>query len=179
MSRISSYLLPLFGSQEGILQHLPALLAVTTPTTNSFRRFGQGCWTGHKIGWATEDKESPLRVCLAPFTNEPRHVELKLSDSTANIYLGLAAVLTAGLDGISRNLILRPASSTLTSATEQDVLPNSLTEALLCLESNHLLIEVLGTDVVKAHCALRRAEIAHEGDEHTLEKDVKKALERS
>jgi len=31
---------------EGILRHLPALLALTLPTTNSFRRVGPGCWTG-------------------------------------------------------------------------------------------------------------------------------------
>jgi glutamine synthetase len=31
---------------EGILQHLPALTALTMPTVNSFRRVGAGCWTG-------------------------------------------------------------------------------------------------------------------------------------
>lgn len=31
---------------EGILQHLPALTAITMPTVNSFRRVGPGCWTG-------------------------------------------------------------------------------------------------------------------------------------
>ena len=49
---------------EGILEHLPALLAITMPTNNSFRRVGAGFWTGSSISWAADDKESPLRVIV-------------------------------------------------------------------------------------------------------------------
>jgi len=31
---------------EGILQHLPAIVALTLPMAKSFRRVGTGCWTG-------------------------------------------------------------------------------------------------------------------------------------
>ena len=55
---------------EGILQHLPALLAITIPSVNSFRRVGKGCWTGHELGWAVEDKEAPLRLCRDVTTGE-------------------------------------------------------------------------------------------------------------
>ena len=170
--------------QEGILQHLPALLAVSTPTVNSFRRIGRGCWTGYKIGWATEDKESPLRVCLTPFTNEACNVEMKLSDSTANVYLELAAILSAGLDGISRNLDLRPPHSTATSATEHDSLPSYLSDALTCLENDSTLVSILGAELTQAYCALRRAEITNADNtnmaiEDALQEEVRSALAKA
>jgi len=93
---------------EGILQSLPALLSFTLPTNNSFRRVGPGCWTGSTVSWSTEDKESPLRVCLDLNSGEVSNVEMKLSDATANPYLALAAVLAAGSEGMKKDLTLRP-----------------------------------------------------------------------
>jgi len=72
---------------EGILQHLPSLLRFSLPTVNSFRRVGPGCWTGHKAEWAIEHKEVSLGVCLDLNTGLATHVEFKLSDVCANIYL--------------------------------------------------------------------------------------------
>lgn len=96
---------------EGILEHLPALLAFTIPSVNSIRRVGKGCWTGHTLAWITEDKEASVWVCLDLESGEAINVEFKLSDSMANIYLELTTMLVAGLDGIVRNVILRPSSS--------------------------------------------------------------------
>merc|ERR1712226_1614066 len=96
---------------EGILHHLPALTMLTLPSNNSFKRVGPGCWTGSNVSWDIEDKDSPLRVCLDLATGMATNVEFKLSDSKANIYLELASVLSCGLDGIIRNLKLRPSAS--------------------------------------------------------------------
>ena len=41
----------------GILEHLPSLMAVTTPTANSFRRLGPGCWAGAFRCWGFENKD--------------------------------------------------------------------------------------------------------------------------
>ena len=93
---------------EGILQHLPALLSLTLPTNNSFRRVGPGCWTGSSIGWELEDKEAALRVCMDTSSKQLTNVEFKLCDSTANIYLALSSILACGLQGILTNMSLRP-----------------------------------------------------------------------
>eukprot|EP01083_Nonionella_stella_P230308 814251_1 len=68
---------------EGILGHLPSLLSYSIPTVNSFRRVGPECWTGSSVGWSTEDKGVPLRVCVDLNTQKATNVELKLSDATA------------------------------------------------------------------------------------------------
>ena len=46
---------------EGILSHLKSLVSLTLPTVDSYDRIGPGCWTGHRVEWSIEDKESPLR----------------------------------------------------------------------------------------------------------------------
>lgn len=161
---------------EGILVHLPALLSLSIPSSNSFRRVGPGCWTGHSIGWAVEDKESALRLCLDLSTGDATHVELKLSDSTANIYLELAAVLSSGLDGIARNLALRPMLGD--GDTEKDPLPASLLESLKSLKKDEYLGHVLGPELSTAYVAVREAE-AKRSEELSLEDEVSVALQRA
>ena len=61
---------------EGVLDHLPSLLSFSIPTVNSFRRVGPGCWTGHTLGWAKEDKDSPVRVCIDLNTQQDQTLNL-------------------------------------------------------------------------------------------------------
>jgi len=162
---------------EGILDHLPALLSLTLPSTNSFRRVGPGCWTGHKVGWSVEDKESPLRVCIKAGTDEPSNVELKLSDSTANIYLELAAILSVGLDGIARQLQLRPRVGP-DDTDSGEPLPNSLEESLVYLKKDRVLMGVMGKELSSGFCALKEAEISV-ASKMSLEDEVALALKKA
>ena len=91
----------------GIHAHLPALLALTTPTPNSFRRQRPGAWAGVYRVWGYDHKEAPLRVPTER-QGAPTNVELKASDASANPYLSLAGLIAAGLDGIERGLDLPP-----------------------------------------------------------------------
>lgn len=169
---------------EGILRHLPALLSLTLPTNNSFRRVGPGCWTGSAIGWETEDKEAALRVCMNTCTGQWTNVEYKLCDSTANIYLALSGILACGLDGIVRNLALRPPirqqqeSSTLWDMQDKEAtLPTSLRESLVCLREDEFLSQdVMGPELSKAYIAVRQAASEKFGN-LTLEEEVAMALQ--
>lgn len=140
---------------EGILAHLPALTSVTIPSTNSYCRVGPGCWTGHSVGWSIEDKEAPLRVCLDLKTGAATNVEYKLSDSTANIYLELALLLAAGMQGVSQSLSLRPMSN---ADEKQPSLPKSFGESLDCLRNNKFLLSIMGSELSTAYLAIREAE---------------------
>jgi len=174
---------------EGLLEHLPAILGLTMPTVNSFRRVGPGCWTGSEVGWALEDKEVAIRVCSNLATKEWDHVECKLVDASCNLYLGLAALLHSGLDGISRRLELRlplsegaattdgsPSPSISTIAAP---LPTSLEEALDALEQDETITQhLMGPRLSQGYLALRRNE-AQRSSNMTLEDEVKEALARS
>ena len=166
---------------EGILRHLPGLLGLTLPTVNSFRRVGPGCWTGSKVGWDLEDKEVGVRVCSNLATKEWDHVELKLCDSTSNLYLVLAALLGCGLEGISENWTLRPSLRNQDKANDRSTpLPASVEEALDALENDPSIVNILGPRVTKAHLALRRYEVEqHKSSTMTVEDEVKAALARA
>jgi glutamine synthetase len=163
---------------EGILCHLPTLLALTLPTANSFRRVGPGCWTGSTLSWAFNDKESPLRIVPNLERGIWDHVEYKLMDSLANPYLALAAILIAGLDGVTQEYQLRPPSggpkgADAPSATD---LPQSIGTSLDQLEANRLFQERLSRPLLRAYVACRRAECQDDQDK-TLDDEVRRALQ--
>jgi len=179
---------------EGIMNNLPSLLSLTMPSNNSFRRVGVGCWTGSVNGWAVEDKEVPLRVCRGELTVQrksraaygPTNVEFKLSDSTSNIYLALAAVLASGLDGIVRSLKLRPPvnnnnrgnAANGSSSSDSDKLPSSLKESLNCLNQNQFIMGVMGKELFTSYLAVRREE-DRVSSERTLDQEVFEALQNA
>lgn len=162
---------------EGLLQHLPGLMGLTVPTVNSFSRIGVGCWTGSSVGWALEDKECGVRVCSNLQTKEWDHVEYKLMDSTCNLYLALAALFSCGLDGISRNVPLRPQLADAKD-TPPEPLPESVVKAFEALEADNHLMTTLGPQLSKGFLALRRHEAEREG-KMDLSEQVKESLSRS
>jgi len=157
---------------EGILDHLPSLLSFSLPTNNSFRRIGPGCWTGSALGWSTEDKEVPVRVCLDLITQEATNVELKLCDATANIYLELAMILAAGMEGIKKGRKLRPMATDATS----EPLPQSLQESLDLLKNDEFLLSILGPELSTAYIAVRESEAKNE---KSLEEEVMDAFHKA
>jgi len=164
---------------EGVLNHLPSLLSFSLPTTNSFRRMGAGCWTGHEVGWSIEDKEVPIRVCVDLRSRQATNVEYKLSDSTANIYLEIAMILSAGLQGIKSQAKLRPmlGDATAADATAPEM-PRTLQASLDILKNDDYLLSILGDELSTAYIAVRESE-AKLGCKKTLDEEVADALNRS
>jgi glutamine synthetase len=158
---------------EGILEHLPALIAVTLPTENSFRRVGQGCWTGHEAKWGFDDKEASLRVVANNQKLAWEHVEFKLCDNHANLYLALACIIVSGLDGVVNTSELRPPRH---QDKEARPIPTSLNDSLACMEKDGLLSEFVGKSLMKAYVAVRRAEVERA---MTLDQEVEEALTRA
>jgi glutamine synthetase len=154
----------------GVLDHLPALVALTCASVNSYRRLQPQTWASAYRTWGFDNREaalrvpSPLRGLEAASTN----VELKASDSSANPYLSLGAVIAAGLDGIERGLALpSPVAvdpGSLTEKEREDVgadrLPTSLGEAIDHLERDPVLLEALGERLAASYIAVKRSDIA-------------------
>ena len=90
----------------GILTHLPALLAVTCPSVNSYLRLAPNTWSSAYTCWGPDNREAAVRVA-SPFKGRieaSTNIEVKAVDGSANPYLALGALVVAGLDGISRGL---------------------------------------------------------------------------
>ncbi|MEE3325728.1 MAG: glutamine synthetase family protein [Myxococcota bacterium] len=166
----------------GILEHLPGLCALTTPTPNSFRRIRPAAWAGAYRVWGYDNKEAALRVPSAR-KGGPTNIELKVADASSNPYLALAAVVGAGLDGIERGLTLPdPVTEDVGSLSEEErvgrgieALPSLLSQALVHLRSDDVLLEVLGPQLAEAYIKVKESEVAHfEGG--ALEEEVQQLV---
>lgn len=169
----------------GLLHHLPALMAITTPSANSYRRLQPHFWSGAFRCWGPDNREAAIRIPSNATPPSPTHIELKTVDASANPYLALGAVIAAGLDGIRRQLELGdPILSDpghLSDAERQqrqiDRLPANLGEAIGHLSRNETLLNALGPDLSQAFLAVRKAE--WEALQHlSLEEEVNLLLER-
>ncbi len=160
--------LSVLGQQfvAGLLHHLPALMALTTPTPNSYRRLLPHCWSGAFRCWGIDNREAAVRIPSDPAGLGITHVELKTVDASANPYLALGALIAAGLDGIQQQLEL-PAQVTIDpgrlSESERqdrgiDRLPTTLEESLNHLKTNPILLGALGPNLAKAYLAVRQVE---------------------
>jgi glutamine synthetase len=156
------------GFIGGLLEHLSAIMAFTTPSPNSYQRLAPGMWSSAYACYGPDNREAAVRLAspVAGAESATANVELKPMDVTANPYLALAAVLAAGMDGIERNL--DPGEPTtvdpVTLSDEERAsrgiypLPASLDEALDALEGDEVLIEALGEPLVRTHLAVARAQ---------------------
>jgi glutamine synthetase len=154
----------------GVLQHLPALVALTCATVNSYRRLQPGTWASAYTCYGVDNREAAVRICspMAGNVEASTNLEIKPSDSSANPYLSLGAVIHAGLDGIRRELdpgeAVEVDPATLTDRQRARLgcarLPASLGEALDALEADELLMDALGPLRRAAYLAVKRSEAA-------------------
>jgi glutamine synthetase len=88
----------------GLLKHAPALIALTNPSTNSFKRLTPGFEAPTRIFFGLANRSAAIRIPKYTNTKETKRFEFRPPDATANPYLAIAAQLMAGLDGIRDNL---------------------------------------------------------------------------
>lgn len=151
----------------GILEHAGALTAVLAPTVNSYKRL-------LPIGLMNEISWAPVfrayghnnRTLMLRLPANRRCIEVRVADSAANIYLGTALVIAAGLDGIRRNL--KPgdpvnidtyqATPAELAAANAERLPSTLGEAIEEFARSEFARDILGEPVHRSFVQLKRAE---------------------
>ena len=145
----------------GVLNHLPALSALTTPCPNSYRRLTPGTWSGAFQCWGHDNKEAAIRVPAVRGAGGTTNIELKTFDATANPYLGLAGVIQAIIRGLTESISLPEAidvdPATLPKGSVVPM-PRDTGEALLALEADEALRAMLGEDLARAYLAVKHAE---------------------
>lgn len=148
----------------GILKHASALLALTSPTTNSYRRLVPGYEAPVNIAYSQRNRSA---ICRIPATTnfKAKRVEFRAPDPSCNPYLAFSAILMAGLDGIAnridpgepqdRDLYELPAEE---KKLIQQV-PSSLTEVLDALEADHEFLlkgDVFTPDLLEEYIKYKR-----------------------
>lgn len=161
---------PLQLSQEaywfigGIMKHMKALASLTNPLVNSYKRLVPGYEAPVYIAWSARNRSPLIRIPAA--RGESTRVELRCPDPACNPYLALAAILTAGLDGIE-NKIQPPASTdkNIFQMDEQErlsrgilSLPGSLKEAIEETKKSDLAKKVLGPHIFDKYIKAKEEE---------------------
>lgn len=146
----------------GMLDHLPELSAVLTPSVVSYTRLQPSHWAGAFACWGVENREAALRFIPGSLRVRERaaNVELKSIDGTANPYLAAAVVIAAALDGRERGLRLPEPTqvdpATLTGGVTR--LAADLGEAIARLEESKFTRATFGDPLFEAFLAVRRLE---------------------
>ena len=150
----------------GVLDGLPALLAVGAPSVASYLRLIPQRWSAPYRCWGRENREAGVRLAAS---GEHANVEVKCLDACANPYLLVGAVLALGLEGIDRALRLPPEVTVDPATLSEDelashgaaLLPRSLEDALEPFRGSHALAEAMGAPLFGTIIAVREAEVAH------------------
>lgn len=140
MSQIALYYI------GGLLKHGPALLALTNPSTNSYRRLVPGFEAPVNAFFSLGNRSAAVRI--PKYANQPdtARMEFRPPDATSNVYLALAAQLLAGLDGIQKQmdptaLGFGPIDANIFSWSDEQrstihKLPSSMREAMEALQDD-------------------------------------------
>ncbi|MFO7582123.1 hypothetical protein [Guyparkeria sp.] len=88
----------------GLLHHAPALLAITNPSTNSYKRLIPGFEAPVNCFFSLGNRSAAIRIPKYASSPEAKRMEFRPPDATCNIYLAMAAQLMAGLDGIKKKM---------------------------------------------------------------------------
>jgi len=152
----------------GILKHVDSLLAFTNPSTNSFKRLVPGFEAPVAGTYAQSNRTACIRIPGYQRDPSMMRLEFRPPDGTMNIYLALAAMLMAGIDGIKNKIDPgEPLNMNLDRLSRKELaqihqLPTSLNKALIALENDYkYLLEggVFTEDLLVNWVRLKRKEV--------------------
>ena len=151
----------------GIIKHARALNAITNPGTNSYKRLVPGYEAPVKLAYSAKNRSASIRI---PYTSNPkgRRVEARFPDPLMNPYLGFAALLMAGLDGVENKI--HPGEAATKDLyhlppEEDRLVPtvcHSLDQALEALDQDRAFLTkggVFSNDMLDAYIALKMDEV--------------------
>ncbi|MDJ1170203.1 type I glutamate--ammonia ligase [Roseofilum sp. BLCC_M154] len=127
----------------GILKHAPALLALTNPSTNSYKRLVPGFEAPVNLAYSQGNRSASIRIPLTGTNPKAKRLEFRCPDATCNPYLAFAAMLCAGIDGIKNKIDPgEPLDVDIYDLSPEELAkipstPGSLLDALKALEADH------------------------------------------
>jgi len=157
----------------GILSHTASLVALTSPTVNSYHRMVPGFEAPVYAAWSRGNRSAILRVPVNDRNNaKSKRVEFRAPDPSANPYLAFSAIVAAGLDGIKKKIEPGdPVSEDIYKMSDQQrknrgirSLPGSLQESLDALkEDREYLRFCFQGDLLDTYIEIKQEEITYAG----------------
>ena len=148
----------------GVLRHARGFTAVCNPLVNSYKRLVLGYEAPVFVTWSYRDPSPLARVPIR--RGGGTRIELRSPDPSCNPYLAFAAVIQAGLNGLTARLEPpRQTGAAVYRMTEQERhdlgierLPADLSEALDALESDDVIQDALGPEICSRFTEAKRIE---------------------
>ena len=151
----------------GVIKHARAINAFTNPSTNSYKRLVPGFEAPVLLAYSSRNRSASCRI---PWTTSPKakRVEVRFPDPTANPYLGFAALVMAGLDGILNKIDPGQAmDKDLYDLPPRELkkiptVATSLREALTALDKDRAFLKaggVFNDDMIDAYIALKMEDV--------------------
>ncbi|MBD2346780.1 type I glutamate--ammonia ligase [Anabaena subtropica] len=134
----------------GLLKHAPALLAITNPSTNSYKRLVPGYEAPVNLAYSQGNRSASIRIPLSGSNPKAKRLEFRCPDATSNPYLAFAAMLCAGIDGIKNKIDPgEPLDKNIYELSPEELAkvpstPGSLELALEALENDHAFLTDTG-----------------------------------
>ena len=131
----------------GWMRYAPELMVYYAPTVNSYKRFQAGSWAPTALAWSPDNRTAGFRIVGA---GSSLRIECRIPGADVNPYLAYSAIIASGLAGIEGRIEPPPAYlGDVYSASNEEMLPRSLEEAVKSFEGSELARSALGADVVE------------------------------
>ncbi len=149
----------------GTLKHAKALIALTNPTTNSFKRLVPGYEAPVNLAYSSRNRSAACRIPMYSDSPKSKRLEFRCPDPSCNPYLAFSAMLMAGLDGVQNKIDPGdPLDKDIYDLSPEELAdvpstPGSLDEALDELEADHAFLlkgDVFTEDVIETWINYKR-----------------------
>jgi glutamine synthetase len=129
----------------GVRSRVRELALFVAPSVNSYKRYASESWAPTSIAWARDNRTAGFRIVGH---GQSRRVECRIPGADVNPYLGYAALLAAGLDGVSSGTDPGPELiGNAYAAAEAEAFPSSLREAVDLWEHSDFARSAFGEEV--------------------------------
>jgi glutamine synthetase len=141
------------AGQLACLRDLTLFLA---PNVNSYKRFAAGSFAPTAVAWGRDNRTCALRVVGH---GPSLRVENRMPGGDVNPYLGIAAIIAAGLHGIDKGLTLEDEYVGNAYESSKPRVPASLREARDLFAASEVAHKAFGSEVVEHYCNMARVEL--------------------
>jgi glutamine synthetase len=144
------------GGQQRLM---PELLAMVSPTVNSYTRLIPGYWAPTDSAWSVDNRTCALRVIQG--SAKSQRIEYRVGAADANPYIILSAALASGLWGIENKVEPEPVvegNAYDMKFPQSLALPRTLWEAAQRLKASQMASEWFGEEFVHHFAASREWE---------------------
>ncbi len=155
----------------GIMRHAKGLTAITNPLVNSYKRLTSGYEAPVYIAWSHCNRSPLIRVPVA--RQNSTRIEFRCPDPSCNPYLAFAVILSAGMDGIQKEIMPPdPISENIYVMDEAklkrfgiECLPGNLKEALEEFKKDKVLHQGLTEHIISHYLRAKY----HEWEQYSLQ----------